>query len=319
MPRVISAEVPSGKTSQSLTDSEAAGASALTRSRTRGWPTTALALRGPVPGQRAGVVLALVAGQPPRQVAGAVDPGRGADVGLDRQRARPVEVDVVDAGAGRAATASLTQRPSCRSRSGSGTVEVRTKTSTRSVELVAPRAAQPAVPPRDHLDVEVDPRARAWRSPGRRAPTARPAAGTAYPAAAERLDGAEGVVAVAVGPAGHDHRRALRSGRSRAVARPDRPVPPVRPVAVLAQPGQHPRLVGLQAPLPLLAPVRRPTPRAREAARTSASCSGSSRRGRPAAARRRASARRRSTGRRWRRSRRSPSAPAAARRRSGAS
>ena len=32
------AEVPSGNTSQSFTDSEAAGASALTRSRTRGWP-----------------------------------------------------------------------------------------------------------------------------------------------------------------------------------------------------------------------------------------------------------------------------------------
>ena len=40
MPRVTRAEVPSGKTSQSFTDSDAAGASADTRSRATGWPTT---------------------------------------------------------------------------------------------------------------------------------------------------------------------------------------------------------------------------------------------------------------------------------------
>ena len=39
MPRETSAEVPSGKTSHSFTDSDAAGASALTRSRATGWPT----------------------------------------------------------------------------------------------------------------------------------------------------------------------------------------------------------------------------------------------------------------------------------------
>ena len=41
--RATSAEVPSGKTSHSLTDSDADGAEELTRSRTRGCPTTASA------------------------------------------------------------------------------------------------------------------------------------------------------------------------------------------------------------------------------------------------------------------------------------
>ena len=83
-------------------------------------------------------------------------------------------------------------------------------------------AAQPPVEPRGHLGVEVDPRARASRSSGRRAPTGRPAAGAGRRCAASAADGPEGVVAVAVGPAGDDHRRALRSARSRAVA-PSRP------------------------------------------------------------------------------------------------
>ena len=50
MPRVTSAEVPSGKTSQSLTDSEAAGWSAETRIRATGCPTT-----GPEGGSRSQV------------------------------------------------------------------------------------------------------------------------------------------------------------------------------------------------------------------------------------------------------------------------
>ena len=40
MPRATSADVPSGNTSQSFTDSDAAGASALTRSIARGCPTS---------------------------------------------------------------------------------------------------------------------------------------------------------------------------------------------------------------------------------------------------------------------------------------
>ena len=98
MPRVTSAEVPSGKTSHSLTDSDAAGASALTRSRTRGWPSSTSPSASHSQVQRPGVVLALVAGLAPRQVAGAVDPGGGAGVGVDLQRR---------AGPARAATSTL--------------------------------------------------------------------------------------------------------------------------------------------------------------------------------------------------------------------
>ena len=87
VPRETSAEVPSGKTSHSFTDSDASGWSTLTRSRARGWPTTGSAGRRDVPRQRAGVVEALVAGLAPRQVAGAVDPGGRPGVGEHGERA----------------------------------------------------------------------------------------------------------------------------------------------------------------------------------------------------------------------------------------
>ena len=43
---------------------------------------------GPLPGERAGVVVALVHGHPPRQVTSTVDPRCRADVGLDDEGPR---------------------------------------------------------------------------------------------------------------------------------------------------------------------------------------------------------------------------------------
>ncbi len=208
----------------------------------------------PLPDQRPGVVLALVGGQPPRQVAGAVDPGGGADVGLDDQRraARPAARVCVDTdGDGQV---SRIQCPSCWSRNASGRVEVRTNTSAH----VAGAASRPARAASGPTTRPSRGRGRCagpgtpW--PGRRAPTARRAAGAGLPPR-QRLDRAEGVVAVAVGPARDDHHRAVDAVVAVAVAvGADRAVPPVGAVAVLAQPGQHPGLVGLEAP--------RATPRA---------------------------------------------------------
>ena len=61
---------------------------------------------------------------------------------------------------------------------------------------------------------------------------------------------AKGVVAVAVGPTGDDHRRALDAG----VVGTHRAVPPVRPVELLVHPAQQPRLVLGDARQPLVAP-----------------------------------------------------------------
>ena len=69
--------------------------------------------------------------------------------------------------------------------------------------------------------------------------------------ARERLEAAEDDVRVAVGPAGHDHRRA----GDPVVVRPHRAVPPVRPVDLLLDPAQQPRLGVVDPPLPLLAPA----------------------------------------------------------------
>jgi hypothetical protein len=68
----------------------------------------------------------------------------------------------------------------------------------------------------------------------------------------EPLHRAERVVAVAVGPARHDHRRA----RDPVVARPHRAMAPVGVVARVREPGQQPRLVLRDAGPPLLAPGR---------------------------------------------------------------
>ncbi len=147
------------------------------------------------------------------------------------------------------------------SRSGSGRVDARTNTSTTAsprAVLRAGAAAQPAVPPGHHLAVQVDPRAgdRGRRVGVRPRPGQHP---ERHPGLAERGDGAERVVAVAVGPARHQHHRAgdpvVAVGAGPGA---HRPVPPVGAVTVLAQPGQHPRLVRLDAPQPLLAPAVAP-------------------------------------------------------------
>ena len=80
-----------------------------------------------------------------------------------------------------------------------------------------------------------------------------------HPVLTQRRDRAEGVVAVAVGPARHDQRRHLDPRvAGRGPTQPHRPVVPVRTVPALAQPGVEPRLVGLEPPEPLLAPALAP-------------------------------------------------------------
>ena len=87
-PRQARAEVPSGKTSQSLAETYATGTGEVTVSRTRGWPITSssAAERLPVVGEREGVVGALVVGQSPRELPGARDPGHLADIATDVDR-----------------------------------------------------------------------------------------------------------------------------------------------------------------------------------------------------------------------------------------
>ncbi len=175
-----------------------------------------------------------------------------ADVRLDGQRARPV--------ARRTSRRRRGDRPRPAHPEALVLLEVGLRDGRGADEdvgtvgpLVGGGPAQPPVPPGDHLVVEVDPRAgdrggrvgvrpRSGQQPPRRAGRAEP------------LDGAEGVVAVAVGPAGHDHRGALDPVVADV---PQRAGLPVRAVPVLAQPGEQPRLVGLPAPLPLRAPVAR--------------------------------------------------------------
>ena len=224
------------------------------RSRTRGWPTTAL-----VGGSESQVSERASSsrwspdrphGRWPAQSIQAATPVSGSTT----SSRGPASSRRSCAGAS-GGHEPLTQYPSCRSRSGSGRVEVRTNRSTRSTCWAVRRpSTQPAVEPRDHLDVEVDPR------PGdrRRGVGVRPRSGeqpVRHPGPAQRLDGAEGVVAIAVGPARDDHHRALDAVVAHAVAQPDRAGPPVGAVPVLPQPGQHPRLVDLQPASPLRPPV----------------------------------------------------------------
>ena len=157
---------------------------------------------------------------------------------------------------------SRSHDPSWRSRSGSGRVERRTKTSQCDAWLECPCAdparRQPPVEPRGHLHAQVDPRP---RHRGRRVGV-RPRPGqqpVRHAVRRQRGDGAEGVVAVAVGPPRDEHHRAGDPLVARGGAvQPDRSAPPVVPVHPLPQPGQHPGLVGLETPLPLPAPVRAP-------------------------------------------------------------
>ena len=183
-------------------------------------------------------------------MAGAVDPGGGADVRDDGQRARPLQRnDVGDVGG---TDGSRSQCP----RAGRGRARVASRRGRR--RRSRPRASpppQPVVEPAGQLGGEVDAR------PGHRGGRVgvRPRAGeqpVRRPLGRELRHGPERVVAVAVGPARHDHRRdpdpLVPRGRP---AEPDRPVVPVVAVGRLAEPGQHPRLVRVEPALPLLLPV----------------------------------------------------------------
>ena len=243
--------MPSGKTSHSLTESEAAGADGRDAKTRDGVPDDRTGRRGDVPGQRPCVVEPLVAGEPPRQVAGAVDPRGGADVRDDGQLARPLQRDEV----GRRRWHRRQSQPVPLVQVEVGLGSRRGADEDVAAVLVRTRPAQPVVEPAGQLGVEVD--ARPGHGGGRVG--VRPRAGEQPVGRAlgrEPRHGPERVVAVAVGPARHDHRRdpdpLVPRGRP---AEPYRPVVPVVAVGRLAEPGQHPRLVRVEPPLPLLLPV----------------------------------------------------------------
>ena len=219
-------------------------------------PDQHLAVGRPLEGEGVGVVLALVAGEPPGEVAGTVDPRRRTDVRLHREGARAVEGPSVGRRGGR--------RPDVADPVALVLVQEGGRAGRRPHEDLDPvvlrrvRAAQPVVEPGDHLDVEVDPR------PGvrRRGVGVHPRSGeqpVRHARLAQRRDGAERVVAVAVGPAGDQHHRALDPVVAVALAvGPQGAVPPVGTVAVLAQPGEQPRLDRLEPAAPLVAPAVAP-------------------------------------------------------------
>ena len=271
--------------------------------------------RLPVVDERERVVGSLVVGLAPRQLAGARDPGGAADVAAN--------VDLVRAACPRGRSTVSPSRAGGQVASdapfaahlgevGSGPRRASREHHDRRL-LVDPvlLVAQPAAEPADQLGHEVDVRARAATSPATCGSTARSAAASGSAA----LEGAERVVAIAVGPAGDDHRRA----RDPLVARAERAVPPVRrrppaPRASGAATARCPRSAAATRRA-----SRRRTRRARAAARCTPPCRAPSRRDRPPSARRPCSGRRRCSGRRWRRSARSPRARGAARRRPGSS
>ncbi len=170
---MTSAEVPSGKTSQIFTDSDAAGFVAQTLARSTGWPTI-----GPGGGSISQVSERSSSsrwspdspqGRCPAQSIQAAVPTSGttsSDTGAVRSRVASVTGGTVG---------SVTHQPSCRSRSISGRVEVRTNTS--QPVLVGARAAQPVVEPARPSPRRSRSAVRASRSPGRRAPRGRRAAG----------------------------------------------------------------------------------------------------------------------------------------------
>ena len=268
---------------------------------------------GPVVGQRPRVVGPLVLRLTPRQAAGAGDPRAGAGVG-------PHVEPVVARSRRRSASWSRPGRPASPARPASdrrarpgparagwrGARTARTGASRVDAVVLVP---QPVAEPTDHLGDEVDVGSR--QRGLRRHVAPRPhQQGLGCP---QRGEGAEGVVAVAVGPPADQQRGAADAP----VVGPQRAVAPVRAVSLLSQPRAAATAPCARRGEPTPPASRRRTPPGPAAARSSASCSGSSRRGRWPAARRPCSGRRRCSGRRWRRWRRWRGARAAARRPSG--
>ncbi len=135
---MTSAEVPSGKTSQIFTDSDAAGSVAQTLACSTGWPTI-----GPGGGSISQV------SERSSSSRWSPDSPHGRCPAQSIQAAVPTSAATSsDTGAVRSSVASVTggtvgsvtHQPSCRSRSISGRVEVRTNTSHRSSCVPAPRS-----------------------------------------------------------------------------------------------------------------------------------------------------------------------------------
>ena len=210
---MISDEVPSGKTSHSLADSvrrpARVGREPEPQPRV---PGSATSVGRPVPGQRGRVVVALVrrlaprAGDPAQQIQAAV-PTSGTHVVRRVGRARSARAVVPSAASGQSSRAPLAGER-CRGRAPAGVDPRTNQVSAGSlVDAVVDRRAASG-PTSAPSPARGRCAGRAARSPSTCGSTARAAAGAARPARASALDRAERVVAVAVGPAGDDHRRA---------------------------------------------------------------------------------------------------------------
>jgi hypothetical protein len=210
----------------------------------------------PVVHQPPGVVGPLVVRLPERQVPGAADPGRAPDVAAHRQ---PVDAPGAggrpgqEQGAGRGPLGGpdgfVPPAAGMLAEVGGGPGGLADEHGHRRglVDAVG-FAPQPPVPPADHLGDQVDPRPGQGAVGGRVTPGPEQQPGRRP----QPLQHPEGGVAVAVGPAGHQHRRA----GDPLIGRPQRPLAPVRPVVLLLQPPQQPRLEALDPRPPPFPPLR---------------------------------------------------------------
>ncbi len=207
--------------------------------------------RRPVVGQRPRIVLALVVRKRPRRLARARDPRRGADVAAHGD---PILI-VVALGSPHARAQPFCRPGRLRTPFAAHLREIGSRTrraphedrDRRLLVDAVSLVAQPAREPADELGDEVDVRT----GDRRRRRRVRPGADDHAARTRHRLVRPEGDVRVAVGPAGDDHRRA----RDALVVRPERSVPPVRPVVLLLEPVQEPRRGCVDAASPLLAPA----------------------------------------------------------------
>ena len=207
--------------------------------------------RAPLVRERERIVLALIRRLPPGETSGARDPRARPHVAADRElvpaRGRIGREDLCSRARDRPARlgpplSAYLREIGLRPRRAAHEHANR-RLLVDSVRLVA----QPAAEPPAELGHEIDVRPRERRRGRHVAP--RP--DEQLLRALQGLERPKRVVAVAVGPAGDDHRRA----RDAPVPRPERPVAPVGAVQLLLEPAQEPRLRTLDPPQPLVAPA----------------------------------------------------------------
>ena len=224
-----------------------------------------LLLERPVVDERERLVRPLVDRLPPRRQPGAAQPRGPADVAADLEPVGAVAgLGRLGPGEREPAFANAVERPPGleppRARigleiGGRGHRTPHERDDRRLAVDAVVLTLQPPVPPARHLAVEVDVGA------GARGLDVgvRPGTGQEAFRAGEVRHAAQGDVRVAVGPAGHEHRRRL----DRAVVLAQRPVLPERVVPLVLEPAEQPRLVLGDPAFPRVAPTLAGHPRVR--------------------------------------------------------